>query len=518
MKKMKNVSSPIGMLGRSTLLSGAALAGVVLATQLAKADGDDHRFQNQVGDIFVIALENHNLTQPNPTASPEQILGNPAAPFINSLMTPGNPNAAQVSYATHYFNAGTGVHPSEPNYVWAEAGSDFGFHSDADPSVANGNKFYDNSTSLISSLNANGNQVFFWHFNQTPHLVQQLDGAGIPWKNYQEDVELALTPTNSASGTNGPVNPFNGTTQYNYAVKHNPMALFNDSALVNVYPLAQLFSDLTSNQVGRYNWITPDQYNEAHSSLNNGFTYNGVHYTGDQSAIAAADSFLSQVLPQIMASKAYQNNGVIVLWWDETEGGDTSGQAIPEIIISPLAKGNAYASTVSLNHSSDIKTWEEVFGLPAVNNPIPLGETNVFGSFFNNVATVNDLSDLFNPGVIPTNSFSVTSDGFVTDSHTGHILETVRITNTGSTPVTASLWLALDDLSSNATLWNADAVTSVLAPLGSPAIKVSGGGYGGHDDNVLRPNQSEKVTLEFLDSSAAAITYNARVLNVVPAP
>src|SRR5580692_11206361 len=104
MKKMKNVSSPIGMLGRSALLSGAALAGVVLATQLAKADGDDHRFQNQVGDIFVIALENHNLTQPNPTASPEQILGNPAAPYINSLMTPGNPNAAQVSYATDYLN------------------------------------------------------------------------------------------------------------------------------------------------------------------------------------------------------------------------------------------------------------------------------------------------------------------------------------------------------------------------------------------------------------------------------
>jgi hypothetical protein len=517
MKKLKNISSPIGVLRRSTLFSGAALAGLVLATQLAKADGDDHRLQNQVGDIFVIALENHNLTQPNPTASPEQILGNPAAPFINSLMTPGNPNAAQVSYATDYLNAGTGVHPSEPNYVWAESGSDFGFHSDADPSVANGNKFYDNSSSLISSLNAIGNTAYFWHFNQTPHFVGQLDAAGIPWKNYQEDVELALTPTNSASGTNGPVNPYNGTTQFNYAVKHNPMAFFNDSALVNVFPIAQLFTDLTNNAVGRYNWITPDQYNEAHSALNNGFTYQGVHYTGDQSAIAAADSFLSQVLPQIMASRAYQNNGVIVLWWDETEGGDSAGFAVPEIIISPLAKGNAYNSTVSLSHSSDLKTWEEVFDLPAVNNPIPLAETNAVGGY-NNVATVNDLSDMFKPGVIPTNSFSVTSDGFVTDGHTGHIMETVRITNTGTSPVSTSLWLALDDLSSNATLLNADAVTSVLAPLGSPAIKVNSGGNGDHEDNVLNPYQSKKVTLEFLNSSTAPITYNARVLNIVPAP
>ena len=37
-----------------------------------------------------------------------------------------------------------------------------------------------------------------------------------------------------------------------------------------------------NNTVGRYNWITPDQYNDAHSSLTGGFTYNGTHYTGDR--------------------------------------------------------------------------------------------------------------------------------------------------------------------------------------------------------------------------------------------
>ena len=227
-----------------------------------------------------------------------------------------------------------------------------------------------------------------------------MNAAGIPWKNYQEDVELSVSPTNSASGTNGPVNPYNGTTQFNYAVKHNPMAFFADTALQNVYPLAQLFEDLNNNTVGRYNWITPDQYNDAHSSLNGGFTYQGVHYTGDQSSIAAATTSSSQVVPQIMASPAYQNNGVIIIWWDETEGGDDTNRTIPEIVISPLAKGNAYASTVPLNHSSDIKTMEEIFGLPLLNNPIPMNETNNFGGY-NNVATVNDLSDLFVPGTIP---------------------------------------------------------------------------------------------------------------------
>ena len=179
-----------GKPARCTALLGGAVAGILLAAQTASA-----------GKIFVIAMENHNFTQPDPTNSPQQILGNTAAPYINSLITPGHPNAAQVSYATAYFNAGKGVHPSEPNYVWAEAGTDFGIHTDAEPRSANHNVF------------------------DAPHLTAQFNAAGISWKNYQEDVQLGLSPTNNASGTNGPVNPYYGTTQYNYAVKHNPMAL-----------------------------------------------------------------------------------------------------------------------------------------------------------------------------------------------------------------------------------------------------------------------------------------------------
>src|SRR3982750_4361963 len=76
--------------------------------------------------VFVIAMENHNWTQPASQTSPNQIFGNPAAPYINSLVTPGNPNAAHVSYASNYQNVGVGIHPSEPSYIWAEAGSNLG--------------------------------------------------------------------------------------------------------------------------------------------------------------------------------------------------------------------------------------------------------------------------------------------------------------------------------------------------------------------------------------------------------
>jgi hypothetical protein len=489
------------------VLLGTAVAGALLAAPPANA-----------GDIFVIAMENHNFVQPNPTSNPQQIFGNPAAPFINSLITPGNPNAAQVSYALNYENAGNTVHPSEPNYVWAEAGSDFGVHTDADPAAANGNTFYDGSLQLISQLTANGSPLSFWHRTVTPHFTAQLDRAGVDWKNYQEDVQLSASPTNSASGTNGPVNPYYGTTQYNYAVKHNPMAFFSDSALANVYPLAQFFVDLAGDRIGRFNWITPNQYDDQHSALNGGFTYLGTHYTGDQASIAQGDNFLATIVPQIMATKAYQDNGAIILWWDETEGGDDASRTVPEIVISPLAKGNAYASAVPLNHSSDIKTFEEIYGLPFLNNPIPLNETNAVGTY-NHVATVNDLSDLFVAGTIPAApNITVTSEGLVSEHHGNRWSQIVHLKNIGSTIVPAPLWLVLDNLSSNATLLNADTTTAVLAPIGSPAVKVDGDGDNDSDDRGLRPHETETVQLKFLNPSGSEVTYTPRVLDVIPAP
>ena len=64
----------------------------------------------QIGDVFYIALENHNFTQPStvPAGTPEQLFGNSAAPFLNSLVTPGNPNAAMTSFASNYQNVAPG--------------------------------------------------------------------------------------------------------------------------------------------------------------------------------------------------------------------------------------------------------------------------------------------------------------------------------------------------------------------------------------------------------------------------
>ena len=152
-------------------------------------------------------------------------------------------------------------------------------------------------------------------------------------------------------------------------------------------------TDLTNNTVARYNLITPDQYNDMHSSLNTNFTYDGVTYDAntDQEAVALGDNFLSKIIPMIEASQAYKNNGAIVIWFDESEGGNTTQFSLPEIVISPLAKGNAYQSTLTCTHSSELKSMQELFGVSAPGGGF-LGDASTPGT--------NDLSDMFKPGAL----------------------------------------------------------------------------------------------------------------------
>lgn len=55
------------------LVPAGCVAGSLLAADASMA-------QSSVGDVFYIELENHNFTQPSSQTSPQQLLGNPAAP------------------------------------------------------------------------------------------------------------------------------------------------------------------------------------------------------------------------------------------------------------------------------------------------------------------------------------------------------------------------------------------------------------------------------------------------------
>lgn len=395
---------------RGLRIIGTAALVIVLGGLSARAD--------HIKKVFVIAMENHNWTQPINPFGPgvQQVFQNPNAPFINSLVD-GSAVAVihgdvvhisrHVAYAAAYHNVlatpsgnNPHIHPSEPNYLWAEAGNNFGVLNDNDPFKP------------VGGTNQNTDQ----------HLVTFLTNAGKTWRSYQEDIDL----TSSAGGlTNVPlpkdqwtvplssfsgvfasgVNAYNGSNQYNYAAKHNPQVFFTDSnGTVNgvpnftssnplsthYAPLQQLEEDLEHNRVAEYTWITPNQYNDMHSTLTGGFQGK----TGDAANIAQGDNFLSIIVPMIMASKAYKDDGAIVIWWDESESnagenGDDFNHTIGEIVISPDAHDNAgvvpYASPVNFTHSSDLRTWEELFHL----SPL-LGDA----------INATDLSDLFERGAI----------------------------------------------------------------------------------------------------------------------
>ncbi len=372
----------------------------------------------EIKKVFVIAMENHNWEQPANkfTGGIQQIFQNPAAPFTNSLVA-GNAFAIvdgrliniseQVAFATNYHNVlatpngnNPHIHPSEPNYLWAEGGDNFGVFNDNDPFAANG------PTNQSTNL----------------HLSMLLTNAGKTWRSYQEDIDLATVngqlmnmvlprdqwtvPLKSFSGVFAPgnFNQFNGSNQFNYAAKHNPELFFTDTNGGNdpstgnplrfqYTPLQQLFTDLQNNTVADYNFITPNQFNDMHTGLTGG--YKGL--TGDPAKILQGDDFLRQVLPVIMSSKAYKENGVIFIWWDESEqdgvpgdNPDDFGHTVPEIVISKQAHKNVnglpYASPVNFTHSSDLRTLQEIFRV---------------GPFLRDAANAIDLSDLFQEGAIP---------------------------------------------------------------------------------------------------------------------
>src|SRR5215813_14146975 len=221
------------------------LFGCLAAAFTMTAAADDGR---SIKTVFVIALENENWTQPANqfTGGQQQIFQNPAAPFINGLVS-GTAVATingrqvnisrQTAYAANYHHVlatasgnNPHIHPSEPNYFWAEAGTNYNIFDDGDPFTPIGGP-------TQNSVNNLDNQL---------HLVGLLTKAGRTWLSYQEDTDLVTVngqltnvvrprnqftvPLTSFSGNFASgVNQFNGSTQFNYAAKHNPQVFFTDS-------------------------------------------------------------------------------------------------------------------------------------------------------------------------------------------------------------------------------------------------------------------------------------------------
>ena len=283
---------------KSAGVAAEADGAVVEASRdAARARLDDSAAMATLKTVFVIVMENKNWTQ---------IAGNPDAAYINGTLVPSS------ALATQYFNP-PHLHPSEPNYIWMEAGDSLGIADNNGPEV-----------NAVAT---------------TDHLVAYLSRAGISWRAYAEDIDGVSCPLVDVD---------------QYAPKHNPFVFFKDvtgngdatdrSCIEHIRPFSELTADLQANRVARYNFLMP---NLCHAMHNCG--------------VASGDGWLHDNLPAVMASAAYRNGGVVFLTWEEGEGG-TDGP-VGMLVLSPSARAGQ-TSPVHHDHSSLLKTVQEIFGVP----------------------------------------------------------------------------------------------------------------------------------------------------------
>ena len=270
------------------------------------------------------------------------IYGNKNAPYLNGLLS-------KYARATAFTDPLPDGIPSEPHYVWMEAGtnkfSDVTFTGDSDPSSGNSTK-------------------------STAHLSAQMNAASpaVTWMGAMEGL-------NSSTGA-CPV-----SSSGFYAAKHDPFIFFQDMAgsppSKTSAPCSAHHQAFTSGQalvqgtVAQYTFIAPNVCNDMHGD-------SSCPSSGD--VIAIGDAWLAANLPPII-DYVNAHSGVIFIVWDEPEGGST---LIPFFAIGPHFKAG-YTSTVAFTHSSLVKTIEEIFGLPILST----------------VAGATDFADLFQPGTFP---------------------------------------------------------------------------------------------------------------------
>ncbi len=132
-------------------------------------------------------------------------------------------------------------------------------------------------------------------------------------------------------------------------------------------PYARFAADLAASRVGRYNFLTPNITNDMHDLA-----------PGSTSLARQGDLWLSRELPRILTSAAFSKQGAIFITWDESDFSTTN--PIGMIVLSPLAKGGGFASSVSHDHSSTLCTMQVIFGVRP---------------FLGDAANANTLSELF---------------------------------------------------------------------------------------------------------------------------
>ncbi|HKE23362.1 MAG TPA: carboxypeptidase regulatory-like domain-containing protein [Bryobacteraceae bacterium] len=265
-----------------------------------------------LGHVVIVALENHSYGD---------VVGNSSMPYYNSLIQ-------QYGLAQNFF---ANVHGSFPDYAMLTSGELI---------TANGGGLPDDFPISIDNIE------------------RELIAAGMTWKVYAEDLP-SVGYTGGDSGL--------------YLKRHNPFAYMSDNLngaaqANNIVPFTQFAIDLSNNALPNFSFIIPNAADDSEDCPGGGSS------CSDSTKLANADQWLQANIQPLLTNPAFQQDGLLVLWWDEGNAADTSsgGGRVPVTLVGPTIKSGFQSSTF-YRHENVLRTIAEGMGLgfPGASTYVP---------------------------------------------------------------------------------------------------------------------------------------------------
>lgn len=214
-----------------------------------------------------------------------------------------------------------------------------------------------------------------------PTLAGQLSNAGKSWRGYMEDMPSPCQhPALDAADGH-----LKATPGDQYSTHHDPFVYFRSitstpDCAKNVLNFSALQQDLKSaDATPNLAYITPNLCHDGHDN---------PCVDGTPGGLGTADQWLSHEVPAILASPAFQQDGMLVITFDEADGGatgpssgvtgGTAGGKVGALVISPFTAPGT-TSDRPYNHYSLLASMEDFFALPRLAGAGEPG-VNAFGS------------------------------------------------------------------------------------------------------------------------------------------
>jgi hypothetical protein len=338
------------------LLALLAVAALGLAGASATPAGAGSPSPPAIGHVFIIVLENENAEV---TFGPDS----PATYLSRDL-----PSQGQL--ISEYYGIG---HVSLDNYIAMVSGQAPNPQTQSDCQI-----FTDFLPGVIGpDGQAIGQGCVFPAGVLT--IADQLEAAGKTWRGYMDDMgEPCRHPAIGAQDDTE-----SAEVGDQYATRHNPFMYFHSiiddasSCAAHVVDLEALAGDLASAATTpNLAFITPDLCHDGHDE---------PCVDGQPGGLVSADAFLAALVPTILASSAYQQDGMLIITFDEAETGgpatataccgEVPGPNSPSPGITGPGGGKVGAVVLSrfitpgsvnatpYNHYALLRSLEDIFGL-----------------------------------------------------------------------------------------------------------------------------------------------------------